>query len=132
MKSRTAETVLAECYLETRAKVLEVAAILDRIDRAGDTAGGVEMSGDASMRHDQLIRAIRLLLSDSPRRAQEIQQLFSRTYDPQWRSTFGLPGEPVSDSPANAETVASEKPASEKPATEKPATPQPATESTQG
>lgn len=93
MKSRTAETVLDESYLETRAKLLEIAAILDRIDRAGDSTGESEMSDAAAMRHDQLTAAIRLLLSDSPRRAQEIQQLFSRAYDPNWRTEFELPPE---------------------------------------
>ncbi len=90
MKSRAAQTILDESYLETRAKLLEVAATLDRIDRARHAGAQLELAADASVRREQLISAIRILLNDAPRRAEDIQQLFSRHYDPQWRDTFGL------------------------------------------
>lgn len=88
MNSRPAETVLEEAYLETRAKLLEVAAVLDRIDRA--VPGSSSLSPDAQTARGKLISAIELLLGDSPDRAEKIQQLFSRQYDPEWRSQFGL------------------------------------------
>ncbi|TWT66546.1 hypothetical protein [Allorhodopirellula solitaria] len=88
MTSHTAQTVLDECYLETRAKLLEIAAVLDRVDRAEGTPA--PLTGGAAARRDQISAAIQILLRDAPDRAELIQQLFSRQYDPQWRSTFGL------------------------------------------
>ncbi|EMI42370.1 hypothetical protein [Rhodopirellula sp. SWK7] len=96
MKSRSAETILDESYLETRAKLLEVAAILDRIDRANGEGG--RLPGDAAKRREQLTQAISILLTDSADRAEQIQQLFSREYDPDWRATFGLLPEHASSS----------------------------------
>lgn len=88
MNSRPAEIVLQDAYLETRAKLLEVAAVLDRIDRAESASSS--LPSDAKVARDKLVAAIELLLNDSPDRAEKIQQLFSRQYDPQWRSEFGL------------------------------------------
>lgn len=88
MNSRPAETILQEVYLETRAKLLEVAAVLDRIDRAASESSS--LSPDAETARGKLISAVELLLSDSPNRAEKVQQLFSRQYDPEWRSQFGL------------------------------------------
>ena len=86
MNSRPAEIVLEEAYLETRAKLLEVAAVLDRIDRAASDTS--TLTPEASADRGKLISAIELLLSDSPDRAEKVQQLFSRPYDPQWRSSL--------------------------------------------
>lgn len=96
MKSHTAQTVLDACYLETRAKLLEVAAVLDRIDRAEQSQS--PLSDEAAMRREQIAAAIRILLGDSPHRAEMIQQSFSRQFDPQWRSDFGLPVQHASPS----------------------------------
>ncbi|TWU16347.1 hypothetical protein [Allorhodopirellula heiligendammensis] len=96
MKSHTAQTVLDECYLETRAKLLEVAAVLDRVDRAGATKS--PLTGDAAAKREQIAEAIQILLLDTPTRAESIQQLFSRPFDPQWRSNFGLQVEHASPS----------------------------------
>lgn len=104
MKSQPAQAVLDAHYLETRAKLLEVAAVLDRIDRAGTTPSSrssddASQASDAEARRSQIDEAIQILLEDSPRRAELIQQLFSRPYDPQWRSDFGLQVEHASPSP---------------------------------
>ncbi len=110
MKSQPAQAVLDAHYLETRAKLLEVAAVLDRIDRAGApqssrssdaetrSSDAETRSSDAETRRSQIDEAIQILLDDSPRRAELIQQLFSRQYDPQWRSDFGLQVEHASPS----------------------------------
>jgi hypothetical protein len=77
------ETVLEQEYLPARAKILELAAILDRVQRAtGDTA--------EAPRRKQLQAAIELLLDDKPGRAERVQLLFSRTYDQRWRETFKI------------------------------------------
>ncbi|MCO6459064.1 MAG: hypothetical protein J5I93_27465 [Pirellulaceae bacterium] len=80
----TAAQVLDREYLELRAKVLELAASLDRLDR-----------GDGSVVDDPRLRKVRagleLLLRDDASRAERIQLLFSRDYDAGWRQAFGLP-----------------------------------------
>lgn len=89
MKSHTAQSILDACYLETRAKLLEVAAVLDRIDRAAESSS--PLPAQAVHRRDQIADAIQILLGDSANRAELIQQLFSRQFDPNWRAGFGLP-----------------------------------------
>lgn len=81
---RTRDAVLEQEFLPLRAKILEIAAGLDRLDRAqtaGDDDGG---------RRDRLDEALQLLLLDEPTRAARVQLLFSRDYDEDWRAQFGL------------------------------------------
>lgn len=96
MKSPTAQSVLDAHYLEIRAKLLEVAAVLDRIDRAAESSS--PLSGQATQRREQIADAIEILLGDSANRAESIQQLFSRQFDPKWRAGFGLPVQHASPS----------------------------------
>jgi hypothetical protein len=77
MPALDAAAVFERHFLETRCKLLEVAANLDRIDRAaGDVA--------ADPRRIQVAKAIEILASDAPDRAERLQMLFSRPYDPDW------------------------------------------------
>ena len=74
-----APAILDRIYLEVRAKLLEVAASLDRIDRADDA--------DAVLpdpRLKQIHEAIEILQSDRDDRAERIQMLFSDPYVPNW------------------------------------------------
>lgn len=80
---RQKAVVLDEEFLPLRAKILEIAAGLDRLDRA---AG--KWPGDN--RHERLEHAIRLLLDDEPTRAERVQLLFSREYRDTWRKDFGV------------------------------------------
>lgn len=82
-RQRTKQAVLEADFLALRAKILELAAGLDRFDRA---AG--EWPGD--VRRTRLDEAIRLLLIDEPERAEHVQLLFSRAYDETWREQFGV------------------------------------------
>jgi hypothetical protein len=82
-QSRTKQAVLEADFLSLRAKILEIAAGLDRFDRAGG-----DVNGDPRRR--RLDEAIRLLLAEEPERAQQVQLLFSRTYDAKWRSELGV------------------------------------------
>jgi hypothetical protein len=70
-------------FLEIRARLLQVAAALDRLDRA---------EGDLSRdkRRADLDQAIRVLLETGPGRAERLQRLFSLAYDQDWKKTFGL------------------------------------------
>ena len=80
---RSKQAVLDEEFLALRAKVLEIAAGLDRIDRA--PGGPVDDS-----RRERLGRAIRVLLANEPDRAAQVQLLFSREFDERWRDKFGI------------------------------------------
>jgi hypothetical protein len=66
-------------FLEARCKILEVAAILDRIGRGGET-GSVEHEP----RLEKIRQALEVLHDQSGGRAERIQQIFSREYDPNW------------------------------------------------
>ena len=76
----TREQVVNRYFLEMRCKVLEVAASLDRVDRTE-----VADNGPCDPRLQQLHQAIRVLLEDGPGRAEKVQTIFSREYDPKWR-----------------------------------------------
>jgi hypothetical protein len=78
-----AQSVLDREYLEIRAKLLEVAASFDRLDRGGGVA--------ADERRMQLIRqGLKVLLDETGDRAEQIQLIFSRAYDDDWQKEFGL------------------------------------------
>lgn len=74
----TAPDVLDRNFLVIRAKLLEIGAALDRIDR-GD--GSLERDP----RMDTLRRAIAILGAETDGRAEQIQMLFSLPYDSNWR-----------------------------------------------
>jgi hypothetical protein len=83
--SRDATLVLDQDFLETRGKLLEVAAVLDRIDRAPARHGE-----HPDPRIGQVRRALEALLEPGPDRAETIQRIFSLDYDPDWRGKFNL------------------------------------------
>ena len=85
---RAANQILDESFLEVRAKLLEVAATLDRVDRSADEEG--PLTDAAIGQRDRVDDAIRILLSEGPDRAERLQKLFSREYSPQWRQKMEL------------------------------------------
>jgi hypothetical protein len=66
-------------FLEARSKILDLAAILDRIGRGRDAAGA-----GADPRLEKIRRALEVLHDPSGGRAERIQQIFSLDYDPSW------------------------------------------------
>jgi len=64
--------VVDRYFLEHRAKVLDIAAFLDRVDRAAGDGGRVE-----DFRMTALRRALALLDDGQPERAKRILELFS-------------------------------------------------------
>ena len=66
-------------FLEARARLLDVAAILDRVDR-GD---GLPAAA-ADPRMARIHQAIEVLQSTEAGRAAQIQKIFSLEYDPSW------------------------------------------------
>ncbi|MGB1814004.1 MAG: hypothetical protein ACPHJ3_01525 [Rubripirellula sp.] len=85
---RAASQILTESFLEVRAKLLEVAATLDRIDRSLEA--GEPLPGEAQAQRKQLDSAVEILLSDGSDRAERLQQLFSRQYESDWRQQMDL------------------------------------------
>lgn len=81
---QTANQILDDSFLEVRAKLLEVAAMLDRVDRSSDEDS--PLTADAKPRRAKLDEAIRVLLSEGPDRAERLQRLFSREYAADWRA----------------------------------------------
>jgi hypothetical protein len=67
-------------FLEARAKLLDLAAILDRIGRGGGGAGTGE-----DPRLQKIRQALEVLHDQSGGRAERIQQIFSLEYDPNWK-----------------------------------------------
>jgi hypothetical protein len=74
-----AAKALDSFYLEARCKILDLAAILDRIQR-GQGAAGM----DADPRLDKIRKALEVLHDQSGGRAERIQQIFSLEYDSAW------------------------------------------------
>ncbi|OAI54970.1 hypothetical protein AYO44_13855 [Planctomycetaceae bacterium SCGC AG-212-F19] len=66
-------------FLEARCKILEVAAILDRIGRGTDATAATN-----DPRVQKIRQALEVLQDQSGGRAERIQQVFSREYDPKW------------------------------------------------
>lgn len=81
MKTLTAREMLDRHFLEMRAKLIEIAADLDRIDRSDGPADDPRLA--------LLRQAIDTLNQDGDGRAENLQLLFSLPYDPEWRMNFG-------------------------------------------
>jgi len=75
-----APKALESFFLEARCKLLDVAAILDRINR-GREAGEV-LANDPRL--EKIRKALEVLHDQSGGRAERIQQIFSLEYDPSW------------------------------------------------
>jgi hypothetical protein len=66
-------------FLALRAKILEIAATLDRLDRSPGS-----LAGDT--RVEQVREAFAVLTGHESDRAERVQLVFSRPYDPAWRN----------------------------------------------
>jgi hypothetical protein len=80
---RKSADVLEQEFLPVRAKILEVAAALDRIDRASGSVA-------SDSRRAQMQAAIQVLLRPEDDRAEQVQLIFSRPYGDDWRDKFGI------------------------------------------
>ena len=70
-----ANAALDAFFPEARCKLLDLAAILDRINRGG---------GSADARLAKIAEALNVLLAGGEARAERLQQVFSLPYDAQW------------------------------------------------
>ncbi|HEX4414161.1 MAG TPA: hypothetical protein VH107_11075 [Lacipirellulaceae bacterium] len=85
LNSRPSVEVLEQEFLPVRAKILEIAAGLDRMDR-----GVGSLASEA--RRAQIQAAIQILLRPEDDRAEQVQLIFSRDYNDDWREEFGIEG----------------------------------------
>lgn len=84
-----ASQIFDEQFLTLRSKLLEIAAALDRLDRAAaQEAGSPEVADPRRELIEQAIAALGRGAVGAGDRAETLQQLFSRSYDPQWRQTL--------------------------------------------
>lgn len=80
MTPLTAPKALDAYFLEVRCKILEVAAILDRIGRGKDAS-----AANTDLRVERIRKALEVLSDQSGGRAERIQQIFSLDYDASWK-----------------------------------------------
>jgi hypothetical protein len=78
-----ARATLDQDFLFLRAKILEAAAVLDRVDRG---CGSVD--DDPRMR--KVLQALAAIERGGGNRAEQVQLIFSRDYDADWREKFGV------------------------------------------
>jgi hypothetical protein len=75
-----AAQALDHFFLEARCRLLDLAAILDRIGRGTDAS-----AADADPRVARIRQALEVLADRSGGRAERIQKIFSLDYDPAWK-----------------------------------------------
>lgn len=79
MTPLSAPCVLDQFYLEARSKLLDLAAVLDRLDRGEDAK-----AASADPRVGRIRKALLILLEQGTGRAERVQRLFSLDYEPDW------------------------------------------------
>jgi hypothetical protein len=79
MNPLPAPRALDQYFLEARARLLDVAAFLDRIGRGEHTA-----LAEADPRLAKIARALAVLQTDVQNKAELIQKIFSQEYDANW------------------------------------------------
>lgn len=79
MNALSADQALDRYFLEARCKLLDVAAILDRIGRG---PGAAQIENDPRLA--RIRQALEVLHDQSGGRAERIQQIFSLDYDAGW------------------------------------------------
>jgi hypothetical protein len=83
IKQPPVSEVLDREFLELRAGLLQIAAQLDRLDRA---TGPVRCDS----RLEGIGRALEVLAGDEVGRAEKVQLIFSRQYEPGWKQKLAL------------------------------------------
>ena len=75
-----AEKALEQYFLEARCKLLDLAAILDRIQRGAED---LEIPDDPRLA--KIRQALDILSANEADRAEQVQRIFSMEYDPGWK-----------------------------------------------
>jgi hypothetical protein len=79
-KPLPASKALDQFFFEARCRLLDLAAILDRIGRGSDAD-----QADTDPRLARIRQALEVLHDQSGGRAERIQQIFSLDYDAKWK-----------------------------------------------
>ena len=80
---QTPQEVFESEFLGVRARILEIAAVLDRMNRAGGPL-------DDDPRWPQLAESLNVLQGEQPDRAERVQMIFSRDFRTDWRGQLGF------------------------------------------
>jgi hypothetical protein len=90
--TRTSAQVLQEEFLIARCKIIELAATLDRIDRAARESDGESLTElqSKSSALKLLAEGIKILQEPDLHRAQRVQELMSRPYQEDWRKKWTI------------------------------------------
>lgn len=80
---RSAQQIVAEDFMIARARIVELAATLDRIERA---SGNVDDSKNMQL----LMQGMNILCDDEVEKAKRVQLLMSRHYDPEWQTQMAI------------------------------------------
>lgn len=81
--SIAAPEVLSREFLEIRARILELAAALDRIDRADGSVA-------SDPRLQQIEQGLAALTESCSNRAERVQMIFSLPYQENWRTELAM------------------------------------------
>jgi hypothetical protein len=84
MKSPPANEVLDRELLSIRARLIDLAAGLDRLSRAEGSLGGIA----DQPRWRSIVRSLEILADGQGDRAARVQEAFSLPYDDHWREAF--------------------------------------------
>jgi len=82
-----AKDVIDRYFLENRAKLIDIAAFLDRIDRSGEAG-----QAQSDFRYRAFQRALQLIIEGKERRTEKIQRCFSDLSTEPVESAAGLKG----------------------------------------
>ena len=83
LSERSAERIVSDEFMIARAKIVELAATLDRIERANGQV-------DDSKQMQLLANGMQILCDDEVEKTKRVQLLMSRQYDPQWQSQMSV------------------------------------------
>ncbi len=83
ISERNADKIVADEFMIARAKIVELAATLDRIERANGVV-------DDSKQMQLLVQGMQILCDDEVEKAKRVQLLMSRQYDPHWQSQMAI------------------------------------------
>jgi hypothetical protein len=75
-----ASRALDQFFLDARCRLLDLAAIVDRVGRGEDAAAAA-----ADPRMDKIRKSLAVLASAAANKAELIQQIFSLEYNPDWK-----------------------------------------------
>ena len=85
MSVRSSEQILRDEFLVARAKIIELAAFLDRLERSAAVSGSSVPKAVSNIpMREWLAEGVAILQDQQSNKAARVQLLMSRPYDPSW------------------------------------------------